>query len=409
MSSSNRPRFSQVEQVNRILEDFIFLDCRLADHPKVHSVFYRLVGGKLVLVAQSRGVALSPDRISFPTLDSFIRQAIRAKEDTTFIPSSLSFSKYVCTPGPTAGSIVVVPVGTRDNLFGALSFESPLADIFDSRHFGRAHVLSALLANLCSTIDISQRVRNKQSEALGWALAAIRRELRLTKAQIANQISTTRIAVSRMETGAQTPSVNTLYRWCEALGLLQSKPHALVTTVDITPELLRILRQDPEVLHQLSPETFENLIRERLDRIGFETQKTGSTTLRDGGIDFIAVPKIRTVATYLMAVQVKHHIHGAKTGRAPVDRLLSWKDNFRLGLLITNTGFTRDALWTAWREQNKNFLRLRDFDDLKRWLEGNFWSPDEWRELPAQIEVAPGIVIDIPKGELRNWFDIWPF
>jgi hypothetical protein len=43
---------------------------------------------------------------------------------------------------------------------------------------------------------------------------------------------------------------------------------------------------------------------------------------------------------------------------------------FRVGLLVTNTGFRRDAVFAATQEQNRSFLRLRDFNDLKRWLEG---------------------------------------
>ena len=94
---------------------------------------------------------------------------------------------------------------------------------------------------------------------------------------------------------------------------------------------------------------------------------------RDGGIDLIAVPKIRTVGSFLMAAQVKHHRGDSATGRSDVDRLLAWKDSpFRVGLMVTNASFTRDARWLADQASNKAFLRLRDFEDLKRWLRGQF-------------------------------------
>jgi hypothetical protein len=123
----------------------------------------------------------------------------------------------------------------------------------------------------------------------------------------------------------------------------------------------------------------------------------------------IAVPKIRSLGAFLLAGQVKHHRLGARTGRAPVDRLLSWKDSpFRLGLLVTNTRFTRDALWAASEERAKHFLRLRDFDDLKRWLRDNFWSEEDWEEIPDRINLAPGLTVDIPHTYVRNSLQIWP-
>jgi hypothetical protein len=110
-----------------------------------------------------------------------------------------------------------------------------------------------------------------------------------------------------------------------------------------------------------------------------------------------------------MAVQVKHHRSDRTTGRAAADRLLAWKDSrFRIGLLVTNTTFSKDARWLADQAGNKEFLRLRDFEDLKRWLQGQFDSEFDWREIPDEIVLAPGIIIPVPKGRLTNSRDIWP-
>src|ERR1039458_4596200 len=95
----------------------------------------------------------------------------------------------------------------------------------------------------------------------------------------------------------------------------------------------------------------------------------------------------------------------ARTGREAVDRLLAWKDSyFGVGLLVTNTSFTRDAVWTAQQERNAHFLRLREFADLKRWLEGRFGEEKDWREIPDRIELAPGVVIEIPKPRIMTPF-----
>lgn len=62
-----------------------------------------------------------------------------------------------------------------------------------------------------------------------------------------------------------------------------------------------------------------------------------------------------------------------KTGRPSVDRLLAWRESpFRVGLLVTNTAFTKDARWLAEQANNRALLRLRDFDDLRRWLLDQF-------------------------------------
>jgi len=123
----------------------------------------------------------------------------------------------------------------------------------------------------------------------------------------------------------------------------------------------------------------------------------------------IAVPRVAPSASFVLAGQVKHHSGSRKTARDTVDRLLAWKNSyFTMGLLVTNTAFTRDALWLASQQSNKSFLRLRDFEDLKRWIADNFWADDEWREVPEAIELAPGVTVAVPRPKLRNSLQIWP-
>ena len=119
-----------------------------------------------------------------------------------------------------------------------------------------------------------------------------------------------------------------------------------------------------------------------------------------GGIDLIAVPKIRTVGSFLMAAQIKHHRGDRTTGRPEVDRLLAWKDSpFRIGLMVTNTSFSQDARWLADQVNNRAFLRLRDFEDLKRWLRGQFDSEFDWRQLPDVVSLAPGFTVEVPRPD----------
>jgi len=200
-----------------------------------------------------------------------------------------------------------------------------------------------------------------------------------------------------------------IYQWCTALGLVAENNEPQVSFLDVTPQLLVVLRDNPYELHNLTPERFEHLIAERIDRMGYDVQLTGATNRRDGGIDIIAIPKNRILGSFLMAVQAKHHRSNRTTGRTDVDRMLAWKDSpFRVGVMVTNTTFSHDAKWLADQAGNKAFLRLRDFEDLKRWLHGQFDSESDWREIPDIITLAPGISVPVPKARLSNSQEIWP-
>ena len=66
---------------------------------------------------------------------------------------------------------------------------------------------------------------------------------------------------------------------------------------------------------------------------------------------------------------------------------------FSSGLLVTNTGFTPDAEWFA--REKARLVRLRGFNDIIRWLRNDISSEEEWREIPEEIELCPGVVIKI--------------
>lgn len=200
---------------------------------------------------------------------------------------------------------------------------------------------------------------------------------------------------------------NSLLYYSSAGG--RAKPEeqsVLVTFASISESFLQLLRNQPALLRELTPGRFEDLVLERLERQGFKVEKTGNVNAKDGGIDLIAVPKVRTVGSTLLAVQVKHHRGEQKTGRPAVDRLLAWRGSpFSLGLVVTNTEFTTDARWVADHGTNPYFIRLRDEEDLKRWIADDF--SHEGRELPQQVELAPGVVVTVPRSE-GSWVEIRP-
>jgi len=179
-------------------------------------------------------------------------------------------------------------------------------------------------------------------------------------------------------------------------GLLRFPPR--VEVVDVSPQVLRILAQAPERIRELSPERLEGLVGNRLTAMGFGVELVGSSTFqRDGGVDMVAWSQSSPLP-FLMAVQVKHTtMPGQRVGPEPVRGLLGAVEmhGFHAGLLVTNTTFTADAIWAA--QQRHHLVRLRDIEDLRRWLRDEFLQEYEWRELPAEIELCPGVVVRLPR------------
>lgn len=179
-------------------------------------------------------------------------------------------------------------------------------------------------------------------------------------------------------------------------GVLTFPPR--VELVDITPQLLDILRSEPERLRQLTSDAFEVLICERLEHFGYAFARVGRHSFqRDGGIDLIAWPRSALVPT-LIAVQAKHTTRvGRQIGPQAVRDLVgaTRQHGLSAGLLVTNTTFSPDARWFA--EKEPMLVRLRDITDLRRWLKGELSPCDEWREIPAALELCPGVRVELPR------------
>ena len=155
------------------------------------------------------------------------------------------------------------------------------------------------------------------------------------------------------------------------------------------------LRDDPNVIHNLNPEEFEQFICERLFAMGFEPQRVGSYNQRDGGIDVLFWPRVWRNFPFLGAAQVKHRRLSRSVGPPAVREFAAVIANHPInaGLIVTNTSFTPDARWFA--QERAKLLRLREFEDIKRWIADDFTSDQEWREIPKSIELAPGLIVKL--------------
>ena len=170
-----------------------------------------------------------------------------------------------------------------------------------------------------------------------------------------------------------------------------------VELVGIGALLSAQLAADPEMLHKISSAHYQEFICDRLVAMGQEVQLVGSVFQKDGGIDIVFWPKSRSVLPFLGAVQAKHHKdRSKKEGPGSVRDFAGAIAGHPFGaaILATNTAFTADAKWFA--QEHARLIRLRDFDDMKRWIVNDFSNREERREMPESIELCPGVIVKIP-------------
>jgi len=178
-------------------------------------------------------------------------------------------------------------------------------------------------------------------------------------------------------------------------GFLRFPPR--VESVDITPQLLNVLAAEPSLIRSLSPDAFELLICDRLNYFGYDFARVGHSYRKDGGIDLVAWQRTAIIPV-LIAVQAKHTSNADKRiGPGPVRDLAGTvhRHGLSAGLLVTNTRFSPDAEWFA--RKQPLIVQLRDIEDLRRWLQGEFSVEDEWREIPIAIELCPGVTVQLPR------------
>ncbi len=182
--------------------------------------------------------------------------------------------------------------------------------------------------------------------------------------------------------------------WRRRVGL--DKPR--VQSVPVISQVLELLRRDARYMYQLTPDQFELFVCDRLDHMGFAVERVGKCHAPDGGVDIIACPRVITEFPFLLAVQAKHHGSSSrKTGPGAVKELQAVvaTQPFQAGLLVTNTTFTPDARWFAGHKSH--IVRLRDCEDLRRWLYNDFVADQATREIPETIELRPGLVVRVPR------------
>ncbi|OQP99794.1 hypothetical protein BK412_26085 [Vibrio campbellii] len=138
----------------------------------------------------------------------------------------------------------------------------------------------------------------------------------------------------------------------------------VVTSID--DQIKIYLKKNPEKMYDLTPRKFEELVASILKDMGFDVELTQAT--RDGGRDIIAYVR-NSVSSYLTHIECKKYAPDNKVGVGIIREVMG-VHNLRQAtksIIVTTGFFSRDAIKEA--EMAKNHLDLKDFNDLKSWLQ----------------------------------------
>lgn len=178
-----------------------------------------------------------------------------------------------------------------------------------------------------------------------------------------------------------------------------SEPDRIVEVTDVLASFGGTILHSAEDLSRLKPAQFEALVLDRLVTMGYEAVLAGNTFQADGGIDIIFKSKPGKQLPVMGAVQVKHRINPQQPIGPRVVRELAgalsqqFRGQFNLAMVVTNTFFTQAA--QDFIKSPEVFLRLKDGDDLMRWVKGDFGTQEEFRGFPNEIELTTRLILSL--------------
>ena len=180
--------------VDTLLNDFVFRDCRLGEHPKVRARVGWLEGDVLVMRDTAPpNVDLADDRI--PLEHSVSGRACRTNQ--VMVVSAINAPGAFTPPflqSMSIRSLLAVPLSVAPNILGVLHLGSTDENFFSEADIGRSQLLGALLVySRFRRLRISSPV----TADLGLALKRVREELGLTQLALAERLGQSRVALSQ--------------------------------------------------------------------------------------------------------------------------------------------------------------------------------------------------------------------
>ena len=144
----------------------------------------------------------------------------------------------------------------------------------------------------------------------------------------------------------------------------------LLAFYESIPELISALRHSPELMREISPREFEEVVTEIFRAKGYEVDLTKRTS--DGGKDIIAIHTDGLGIKSKYFIECKRYDEENKVGVALVRALQgvkNTKDGPNKTILVTTSSFTSGARDFVENQANSKWdMSLADFEDLVRWL-----------------------------------------
>lgn len=130
-------------------------------------------------------------------------------------------------------------------------------------------------------------------------------------------------------------------------------------------ELLKRLKNDPELIRNLSPRQFEEIVADLLQDMGYHVELTPAS--RDGGLDMYAARK-DGLGKFLYLVECKRFIPPTKVQVGIVRSLYGVLNEKRAnaGAIVTTSFFTSGAM--EFQKKIEHQMKLHDYVELQRWI-----------------------------------------
>ncbi|SFS82869.1 restriction endonuclease [Paenibacillus sp. 453mf] len=135
--------------------------------------------------------------------------------------------------------------------------------------------------------------------------------------------------------------------------------------LDVNAQLIKYLAMYPELLREIDPRKFEEVVAEIFHKKGFTVTLTPRT--RDGGKDIYAIQN-GMFGRQLFVIECKRYSSTNKVGVELVRGIYGVKvaERATAAMLVTTSTFSKDAIDFA--SPLKYELSLKDYTDLKSWL-----------------------------------------
>lgn len=149
---------------------------------------------------------------------------------------------------------------------------------------------------------------------------------------------------------------------------IPQKPEIYVPELIITVnENLIRLAKNPNLLFQITPRQFEEIIAEIFYKKGFEVELTKTTC--DGGMDIVAISNHMDIRVKYF-IECKRYSRQNKISVGLVQRLFGVKiaEQANKAILATTSSLTKQA--RIFGNNHIWDLELKDYDDIVKWIKG---------------------------------------